>query len=111
MAAISDAGLTEFVTEKAETWLQRCHCPRDVEPGEQCDVHLVIRNCDTSGENVETEFERIQNRYRDPRFAADQGIKDLITMYRTPGRERASAGDCLAGLSEPTRHGCARDPS
>ncbi len=88
-AALSGAGLTEFVMSKAEAWLQRCHCPKDGEPDEHCEVHLIIRNCDIFGETVETEFERIQNWYRDPRFAADQGIKNLITNYRTPGKERS----------------------
>ena len=90
-AALSEAGLTDEVMSKAEAWLRRCRCPRDGEPDERCEVHLIIRNCDTFGQTVETEFERIQNWYRDPRFAADLGIKDLITNYRTPGKERASA--------------------
>ena len=90
-AALSEAGLTEFVMSKAEDWLKRCHCPSDGEPDEHCEVHLVIRNCDTFGQTVETEFERIQDWYRDPRFAADPAMKDLIVSYRTPGRERASA--------------------
>jgi hypothetical protein len=89
-AALNEAGLTEFVMNKAEAWLRRCGCPKDGKPDERCEVHLIIRNCDTFGETVETEFERIQNWYRDPRFAADLGIKDLITNYRTPGKERAS---------------------
>jgi hypothetical protein len=87
-AALSAADLTGAVLSKAEEWLRRCHCPKDGEPDEHCEVHLVIRNCDTFGQTVETEFERIQNWYRDPRFSADQTIKDLITNYRTPGKER-----------------------
>jgi hypothetical protein len=51
-------------------------------------VHLVIQHCDLFGQTVEEEFERIQNWYRYERFAADTGLRDLITNYRTPGRER-----------------------
>ena len=42
-------------------------------------------------ETVETEFERIQNWYRTPRFAADTHIKDLIEKYRSSGRKRAGS--------------------
>jgi hypothetical protein len=90
-AALTEAGLAEFVMIKTEAWLQRCRCPSDREPDEHCEVHLVIRNCDIFGETVESEFERIQNWYRDPRFAADPGMKDLIANYRTPGNERTSS--------------------
>jgi hypothetical protein len=87
---LNGAGLREFTLDKAETWLRSCTCPRD-QHAERCEVGLVIRNCDMFGETVETEFERIQNWYRAPRFAADPGLKDLITNYRTPNNERASS--------------------
>jgi len=38
---------------------------------------------------VEREFEYIQGWYRNERFAADPNLRDLITNYRTPGKERA----------------------
>lgn len=82
------ARLHKFTLDKAEAWLRRCTCPTD-NHAERCEVGLVLRNCDIFGETVETEFERIQNWYRTPRFAADPGLKDLIENYRTPGRERA----------------------
>jgi hypothetical protein len=84
---LEEAGLAELVTEKAEVWLGRCTCSGD-EHAERCEVGLVLRNCDIFGDTVETEFERIQNWYRTPRFAADPALKDLILAYRTPGHER-----------------------
>ncbi len=88
--SLGAAGLTDFTLAKAETWLRRCTCPRDAH-AERCEVGLVIASCDTFGETVETEFERIQTWYRTPRFAADESLKDLITNYRTPSKERAEA--------------------
>jgi hypothetical protein len=85
---LAEAGLSELVTEKAEVWLRRCACHGDGHV-EGCEVGLVIRHCDLLGDTVETEFERIQNWYRTPRFAADASLKDLILSYRTPGHERA----------------------
>jgi hypothetical protein len=89
-ARLEAAGLRAFTLDKAEAWLRRCHCPpRD--PHEQaCEVGLVLSNCDIFGETVESEFERIQNWYRTPRFAADPALKELITDFRTPGRERTN---------------------
>jgi len=84
---LDEAGLRDFTIAKAEAWLRRCACPHD-QHGERCEVGIVIRSCDTFGETVETEFERIQNWYRTPRFATDPALKDLITNYRTPGQER-----------------------
>jgi hypothetical protein len=54
-------------------------------------LHLVIQHCDLFGQTVEREFEHIQNWYHSERFAADPGLHDLITSYRTPGAERAIA--------------------
>jgi len=85
---LDEAELTSFIFEKADTWLRRCHCPVGDAHAERCEVGLVLSNCDTFGETVETEFERIQNWYRTPRFSADPALKDLITNYRTPARER-----------------------
>jgi hypothetical protein len=85
---LTAAGLRDFTLEKAEHWLRRCTCP-DEAPHPRCEVHLVIRHCDLFGQTVEREFEHIQNWYRSERFAADPGLHDLITNYRTPGRERA----------------------
>jgi hypothetical protein len=82
------AGLRDFTLDKAEVWLRRCACPPNGEPHDRCEVHLVLKHCDILGETVETEFEHIQNWYRTPRFAADPGLKELITEFRTPGRER-----------------------
>lgn len=84
------ARLHKLTLDKAETWLRRCACPSD-EHAERCEVGLVVRNCDSFAETVETEFERIQNWYRTPRFAADGHIKELIENYRTPGRERVTS--------------------
>jgi hypothetical protein len=95
-ARLEAAGLTQFTLDKAEAWLRRCACPREAEPNPRCEVHLVLRHCDLFGETVETEFERIQNWYRTPRFAADPALTELITGFRTPGRERAAASDDLA---------------
>jgi hypothetical protein len=85
---LTAAGLRDFTLEKAERWLRRCACP-DEGPDPRCEVHLVIQHCDLFGQTVEREFERIQNWYRTDRFAAEAGLRDLITNYRTPGRERA----------------------
>jgi hypothetical protein len=85
---LTEAGLRHFTLEKAEKWLQRCKCPDDT-PDPRCEVHLVIQHCDLFGQTVEREFEHIQNWYRADRFAADAGMRELITNYRTPGRERA----------------------
>jgi hypothetical protein len=90
-ARLEAAGLTDFTMNKAEAWLRRCTCPREGEPGERCEVHLVLRHCDILGETVETEFERIQNWYRTPRFAADPNLSELITDFRTPNNERFQA--------------------
>lgn len=86
---LKQARLHKFTLDKAETWLRRCVCPAE-DHAERCEVGLVMRNCDSFGETVETEFERIQNWYRTPRFAADGHIKNLIQNYRTPGRERGA---------------------
>jgi hypothetical protein len=88
-ARLDSAGLAAFTMDKAEAWLRRCTCPKNGEPADRCEVHLVLRHCDLLGETVETEFERIQNWYRTPRFTADPAIKDLVTNYRTPGNERS----------------------
>jgi len=85
--ALKRARLHKFTLDKAETWLRHCSCQGD-NHAERCEVGLILRNCDIFGETVETEFERIQNWYRTPRFAADAGIRDLVENYRTPGRER-----------------------
>ena len=82
--------LHKFTLDKAETWLRRCVCSVEGH-AERCEVALVLRNCDSFAETVETEFERIQNWYRTPRFAADGHIKELIDNYRTPGRERGTS--------------------
>jgi hypothetical protein len=92
-ARLGAAGLRDFTLEKAETWLRTCNCPDDGQPNDRCEIHLVLKHCDLFGETVETEFERIQNWYRTPRFAADPGLKDLIANYRTPGRERAGGSE------------------
>lgn len=88
-ARLDAVGLRDFTLDKAEAWLRRCTCPDDGRPNERCEVHLVIKHCDLFGETVETEFERIQNWYRTPRFAADPVLTGLITEFRTPGQERA----------------------
>lgn len=87
---LEQAGLKDFVFDKAEAWLRLCTCHSD-EHGERCEVGLVIRNCDVLGETVENEFERIQRWYWNPRFAADPAIKDMIVNYRTPGKERGTS--------------------
>jgi hypothetical protein len=89
---LEEAGLTDYVAKKAEDWLRRCTCPAD-DHVEGCEVGLVIRHCDSLADTVETEFERIQNWYRTPRFAADASLKDLILAYRTPGHERVGNAD------------------
>ncbi|MBK8075060.1 MAG: hypothetical protein IPK24_05690 [Kineosporiaceae bacterium] len=77
----------------AETWLRRCTCPRQdgtLEHADRCEVQIVLANCDIFGDTVEEEFTRIQEWYRNPRFAADPLIKDRILGFRTPTTERAS---------------------
>jgi hypothetical protein len=69
-ARLETAGLRNFTLDKAESWLRRCACPPRGPHGPHCEVGLILSNCDTFGETVETEFERIQNWYRTPRFAA-----------------------------------------
>ena len=88
-ARLDAAGLRDFTLDKAEAWLRLCACPSGGPHEQRCEVGLVLSNCDTFGETVETEFERIQNWYRTPRFAADPALKELITHFRTPGNERA----------------------
>ncbi|SRR6266568_1457788 len=87
---LKQARLFKYTLDKAGVWLHRCTCTNDSHD-HRCEVGQVIRNCDSFAETVETEFERIQNWYRTPRFAADPRIKDLIENYRTPGRERADS--------------------
>jgi hypothetical protein len=87
---LAEAGLADSTHDKAEAWVRRCSCAQDGEHAERCEIGLVLANCDIFGETVETEFERIQNWYRTPRFAADPGLKDMITLFRTPGSERGS---------------------
>jgi hypothetical protein len=87
-----EAELADYVTKKAEDWLQRCICPAD-DHADRCEVGLVLRHCDIFGDTVETEFERIQNWYRTPRFAADPALKNMILSYRTPGHERAHGSE------------------
>ena len=88
---LEQADLKKFVYDKAEAWLRQCVCPREGHD-ERCEVDLVIRNCDVLGETVESEFERIQRWYWNPRFAADPSIKDMILNYRTPAKERDGIG-------------------
>jgi hypothetical protein len=103
-ARLDAAGLRDFTLDKAETWLRGCACPTEDEPNAHCEVHLVAKHCDLFGETVETEFERIQNWYRTPRFTADPGLKELITEFRTPGNERAARGRDSSRLdSNPNR--------
>jgi hypothetical protein len=83
------AGLRDFILDKADAWLRRCTCPADGAHEQRCEVGLVLSNCEEFGETVENEFERIQNWYRTPRFAADADLRELITNYRTPQRERS----------------------
>jgi hypothetical protein len=88
-ACLEAAGLRNFTLEKADVWLRRCACPSSGAHEARCEVGLVLSNCDAFGETVETEFERIQNWYRTPRFATDPALKELIENFRTAGRERA----------------------
>lgn len=53
-----------------------------------CDCGIVLANCDVFGDAVEEESNRIQKRYRTPRFAADAEIKERILEF---GRRGASA--------------------
>lgn len=85
---LTDVRLADFTLNKAEAWLRTCTCARDAAHAERCEVGLVLANCDTFGDTVEEEFGRIQEWYRNPRFAAAPEIKDLILGFRTPGRER-----------------------
>jgi hypothetical protein len=77
-AALGEASLQPDPIAKAEAWLRACVCPRDHAHAERCEVGIVLANCDTFGETVEREFERIQEWYRTPRFAADPEIKERI---------------------------------
>lgn len=89
--ALGEAGLTDYTLDKAEAWLRRCACPRDEDHSPQCEVGLVLANCDTFGDTVEEEFTRIQEWYRNPRFAVEPDLKDRILSFRTPGKERDTA--------------------
>jgi hypothetical protein len=82
------AQLREATLTAAQQWIGSCRCPQD-SPIPRCEVHLVIRHCDLFGQTVEREFECIQNWYRSERFAADPALRELITNYRTPKRDRA----------------------
>jgi hypothetical protein len=86
MAALREADLDKFTLDTAEAWMRRCQCPMDGEPDRRCEVHLVIRHCDLFGQTVESEFERIQAWYREPRHAVEAGIRELIENYRAPER-------------------------
>jgi hypothetical protein len=85
---LTATGLSDTTLDKAEAWLRRCTCPKDVEHAPRCEVGLVIKHCDLFGGTVETEFERIQNWYRTPRFAADISLKELIATFRTDPTSR-----------------------
>lgn len=87
---LTEARLTDFTLDKAEAWLCRCACAADESHAERCEVGLVLKNCDTFGDTVEQEFVRIQEWYRNPRFAVAQDLEDRILDFRTPGRERAA---------------------
>jgi hypothetical protein len=92
---LAEAGLADFTLSKAEAWLRRCPCPKNNEGithGDTCEVGLVLTNCDTFGDTVEEEFTRIQEWYRNPRFAVEPALKDRILGFRSPGRERDTAG-------------------
>jgi hypothetical protein len=82
------AGIAQVTLDKAESWLRACRCARGGAHIKVCDVGLVLANCDVFGDTVETEFTRIQEWYRNPRFAVDEAIKQRILDFRTPGRER-----------------------
>jgi hypothetical protein len=88
-ARLEAAELRDFTLDKAEAWLRLCTCPERGAHEPRCEVGLVLSNCDLFGDTVETEFERIQNWYRTPRFAADSALKELITNFRTPGSKPA----------------------
>ncbi|WP_157488889.1 hypothetical protein [Pseudofrankia sp. DC12] len=85
--AVRTAGEWDFATSKLQQWVTLCTCDLD-HPADRCEIHLVMRNTDTFGQTVETEFELIQNWYRTERYAADPGIRDLVMGFRTPGGER-----------------------
>lgn len=89
---LDHAALTQFTLTKTEIWLRRCVCPKDGGHVDRCEVGPVLANCEVLAETVETEFERIQNWYRTPRFAADPGLMELIAKYRTTGYERTGKG-------------------
>ena len=85
---LDQAGLGEFTLDKADAWLRRCKCGPRADHLPRCEIGLVLTNCELFAETVESEFERIQNWYRTPRFAADPALKDMIANFRTPGHER-----------------------
>jgi hypothetical protein len=97
---LAEAELTDLIQAKAETWLRRCACPGDEDHAPQCEVGLVLANSDTFGDTVEDEFTRIQEWYRNPRFAVEADLKDRILGFRTPGKERESDGLTAAEPSE-----------
>jgi hypothetical protein len=51
----------------------------------------VLTNCDVLGDTVEEEFARIQEWYRNPRFAVDADLKQRILDFRTSGHERSNS--------------------
>ncbi|WP_410669455.1 hypothetical protein [Amycolatopsis sp. cmx-4-68] len=87
---VREAGLYDIIYDKAEQWLKRCACPAAGEPAPRCEVHLVLKHCELLGKTVEAEFTRIQEWYRNPRFAVNESIAEFIRDFRTPGKERAS---------------------
>jgi hypothetical protein len=92
--SLGEAGLTDLTLAKAEAWLRRCPCAKDasgIVHEENCEVGLVLTNCDTFGDTVEEEFTRIQEWYRNPRFAVEPDLKERILSFRTPGKERGTA--------------------
>jgi hypothetical protein len=102
-ARLEAAGLRNFTLDKAEAWLRRCTCRPDGAHEISCEVGLVLSNCDTFGETVETEFERIQNWYRTPRFAVEPGLTDLILGFRQRDTEQRAARHIRADFSEENR--------
>ena len=87
-AQLAIASITPDPIEKAEGWLGRCTCSIKGQHTERCEIGLVLANCDIFGDTVEEEFTRIQEWYRNPRFAVQADLHERILSFRTPGRER-----------------------
>jgi hypothetical protein len=87
---LRESGRADEVNDRFARWLDLCHCPDEGPVDENCEVHIVLGNCDRLGEVVEHEFTLIQNWYRTEQYAVDQRIRQKILNFRLPATEQRS---------------------